>query len=690
MVGMAPSAQPTSLPVDAQTPPWSVHSLGCAVGTVIIAAALQTALGSVLSEDESAVFTVAVLVTLCLVGARAGVVAVVLGIVAQSLSLSHPSASFRVDEPHPLVGLAIWTSEALIMCILFGALEASKRRALRSGHEVRRKNRELAESEERLYAAHGELDARVTRRTSELATANESLREEIAARAGVEQTLRESDEVYRVLFKESPNPKIVFDAATLRFVAANDAALRLYGYSTETFLALSLHDIRESRDCAEIVPHVASSNAWSGVVKHRTSGGKIISVQVTSALTKIRGRDVRLACVTDVTERQQLEAQLHHAQKMEAVGRLAGGVAHDFNNMLSIMLGYAALLLEGMPSTDAAYEGLVEIKRAAERSADLTKQLLAFSRQQPRSVEVLDVNDVVRGTEKLVRRLVGEDVEIVTHLEPKGCRAMMDAGQLEQVIMNLVVNARDAMPKGGRLTIETSFVDLDEDYVRTHGGAAPGRYVMLATSDDGLGMDEATQARIFEPFFTTKEQGRGTGLGLAIVFGIVRQSGGLVWVYSEPGHGATFKVYLPATDAAVPEATTETHLMSGYGSETILLVEDEEQVRVLVEKVLHGRGYRVLTAASPSHALEVAAKYPAHIDILLTDVMMPQMNGRDLSDKLLTTRPSTRVLYMSGYTDNVVLDHGVPSALAFLQKPITPNVLSRKLRELLDSAQKAN
>jgi PAS domain S-box-containing protein len=530
----------------------------------------------------------------------------------------------------------------------------------------------------------------IERNNRELTKANDLLKEEVATRTRVDRAVRESEETHRALFKESPNAKIAFDVNTLRIVAANDAALHLYGYSSEEFLAMSLRDICESDYAVPNDPMVTPPHERTGTVEHRTRTGRKFTAQLSSALVNLRGQRVRITCVTDVTERQQLEAQLHHSQKMEAVGRLAGGIAHDFNNMLSIMLGYAILVLDEMPTTDPAYPALVEIKRAAERSADLTKQLLAFSRQQSRSVEVLDVNDVVRGTEKLVRRLVGENIEIVTHLEPKGCRALVDAGQLEQIIMNLVVNARDALPKGGRLTIETTFAELDELYVAKHEGVAPGRYVLLAVSDDGVGMDQATQARIFEPFFTTKEQGRGTGLGLAMVFGIVQQAGGLVWVYSEPGRGATFKVYLPATDQAVPEATAEMHARGGSGTETILLVEDEDQVRALVERVLRGRGYRVLTAASPSVALEVAGKYPAHIDLLLTDVMMPQMNGRELSDKLFTTRPSIRVLYMSGYTDNVVLDHGVPGDLAFLQKPITPNVLSRKLRELLDSSEKAN
>jgi PAS domain S-box-containing protein len=383
---------------------------------------------------------------------------------------------------------------------------------------------------------------------------------------------------------------------------------------------------------------------------------------------------------------ERAESQLRQAQKLEAVGRLAGGVAHDFNNLLSVIVGSAAMLSAGGGLDAKVAQELEEIRRAGERAADLTRQLLAFSRQQVRAPTVLDLNDVIAGMDRMLRRMIGEDVELVTVRGPDLDPIQADAGQIEQVVMNLVVNARDAMPEGGQVRLETANVLIDEAFARAHVGLTPGPHVLLVVTDTGMGIEPAILDKIFEPFFTTKEPGRGTGLGLPTVFGIIKQSGGGVFVESRPGAGCTFRLYFPRTEQAPARAAPTPAAAARGGCETILLVEDDDQVRGLVTRILRKEGYQVIEARRPSEALRLEAELVPALDLVLTDLVMPEMNGRQLAERLRARRPQARVLYMSGYTDHLLDRDGVLEAgLHFLPKPITPAALREAVRAVLDA-----
>jgi len=521
---------------------------------------------------------------------------------------------------------------------------------------------------------------------------------DITERKKTEQALRETEERYRLLFDINPLPMWVYDRDTLGFLAVNDAALGHYGYSRDEFLSMTIKDIRSAEDVPTLVDKISNENGFysAGTWSHRKKDGSVIDVEIISHPLFFGGRKAKLVLANDVTERsraenalRETEEQLRQTQKLEGVGHLAGGIAHDFNNLLTVINGFCALAMRGLQTEDPLLANLEEIKKAGDRATSLTRQLLAFSRRQVLQPKVLNLDDVVTDMEKMLHRIIGEHIDLRAVLEPTLGNVSADPGQIEQIILNLVVNARDSMPEGGKLTLETDNVFLDEEYVKNHVGAQVGPHVMLAVTDTGHGMDQQTLSRIFEPFFTTKELGKGTGLGLSTVYGIVKQSGGNIWVYSEPSRGTTFKVYLPRVDDAADEykrTIEETKLAEG--TETILLVEDEAMLRKLARQTLKGYGYQILEASNGDEAIAVARQYEGEIQLLLTDVIMPGRNGRELSNCLLESRPKLRVLFMSGYTDDAIVHQGVLDESAnFIQKPFPPDSLAQKVRAVLDQGE---
>ena len=478
-----------------------------------------------------------------------------------------------------------------------------------------------------------------------------------------------------------------------RFLTVNAALVHLLGYGSadEVLLLHMSQDVYADpaerqrlldRDTYTDREYDEVEATW------KRKDGRLLTVELSVRAIRNAAREVEYyeTFVRDLTEQRRLQTQLVQSQKMEAVGRLAGGIAHDFNNLLTVITTSCDLLREDMGPDDPKREDVDQVRQAADGAAALTRQLLAFSRQQVLAPQIVNLGDVVFGVERMLRRVIGEDVDLVTVLDPESGAVKADVGQLEQVLMNLAVNARDAMPTGGKLTIEIANVEHDPDYAREQEAAAVSRFVMLAVSDTGTGMDEATKARIFEPFFTTKELGKGTGLGLATVYGIVRQSGGFIWVYSEPGLGTTFKIYLPQVDAvAEGSAASDAPSASRRGTETVLLVEDAAAVRSVIHEALARQGYAVLDAPHGAEALRIAASHAGPIHLLLTDVVMPGLSGRQVADQLAAVRPETKVLYTSGHTDDAVVRHGVlESGIAYLQKPFTVDGLARKVREVLD------
>ncbi len=517
-----------------------------------------------------------------------------------------------------------------------------------------------------------------------------SVQEDVTERKRMEQQLREREEYFRSLIEQAMDIIAVLDASgAIKY--ASPSVSPVLGYAPEELVGRKMLDLVHADD-AEATLQVFAEGVATG------TGGRLLEVRFrhkdgTYRILEAIGRYllgdplVRGVVINarDVTERRSLERQFLQAQKMEAVGRLAGGVAHDFNNVLTAILGYAGLLLDGLPTLSPLRPDLEEIKNAADRAAGLTHQLLAFSRKQVLEMRVLDVNELVADMDKLLRRLLGEDIDVLTKLDPAVGSVRADAGQLEQVIVNLAVNSRDAMPEGGKLAIETRNAELDDSYAQEHVPVRPGHYVMLAVSDTGTGMTAETMSHVFEPFFTTKEAGKGTGLGLATVYGIVKQSGGYVWCYSEPGQGTTFKIYLPRVDLPAERLPGRAAERPTQGSETVLLVEDEGALRALARRVLERHGYTVLEAPTADAALALARDHAGPIHLLLADVVLPGASGRTLANELLLRRAELKLLFMSGYTEDAIVLRGVLAPqTAFIHKPFTADGLAAKVREVLD------
>ncbi len=507
---------------------------------------------------------------------------------------------------------------------------------------------------------------------------------DVSEQKRAEDALRESEEQFRAVFDGALDAMIVTDDQG-GFLEANPAACQLYGLPRADLLKRKVVEFAEPGfHFDQVLAAVQATGRFRASHPVLRPDGTTRQVEASTTGNVVPGR--HFSALRDLTEHRQLEGQLRQAQKMEAVGRLAGGIAHDFNNILAVITGYGDMLQREISPQDPRTRRVEQIRRSADRAASLVRQLLAFSRRQVLQPRILDLGEAVRELTPMLRRLIGEDVELLTASATDLGHVKADPGQIEQVIMNLAVNARDAMPRGGKLQIELRNADLEEGWARTHAGGRAGRYVLLALSDTGIGMDAETLKHVFEPFFTTKELGKGTGLGLAMVYGIVKQSDGHVWVYSEPGVGTTVKIYLPRVDEAVEPVPPRPESAPARGGETILLAEDEESLAEMIKEILEERGYTVLAPGAGPQALEAAQRHPGPIHLVLTDVVMPRLSGRELAGRLAETHPETRVLYMSGYTDDAIAHHGVLDAgVPFIEKPFSPDALARKVREVLDS-----
>jgi two-component system cell cycle sensor histidine kinase/response regulator CckA len=508
---------------------------------------------------------------------------------------------------------------------------------------------------------------------------------DITQRKEAEKILRASEARYRTLFEQASNA-IFLETDDHQILDANRAASDLFGFSHQEFVTLKTTRLYQKFNFDEIFTKNHMNPVEINAV-HKT--GKQLAVDITIAPLRTDNGTLYLSMLRDISEKKLLERQLHQSQKMEAIGRLAGGVAHDFNNLLTVIRGYSELIQLQVDADTPTFNRIKQIDHACDRAESLTRQLLAFSRRQILQPKIINLNDLIRDMEKMFSRIIGEDVELKTHLNSRLGRIETDPGQIEQVILNLVVNARDAMPAGGIILIETDNVTLDRTARRKHPEIREGKFIRLSITDSGIGIDRETQAHIFEPFFTTKKEGEGTGLGLATVYGIVKQSNGFIWVYSEPNQGTTFKVYLPRCESEVPGEVADAAMqMNLIGNETVLVVEDEIDVRQLVCETLEMMNYKVIEASNGPEALEVMRNEQNKIQLVLTDVVMPQMSGKEMADKIKKLKPDMEVLYMSGYTENAIVHKGVLEAgTNFIQKPFTPAALIKKVREVLDKTR---
>lgn len=543
----------------------------------------------------------------------------------------------------------------------------------------------IKKAEDHLREQKDLLEHTVQKRTAELLRTNEQLKHEINNRVNAEKR-------YRMLVETMNDGLFLMDENFL-ITFANNRLFEILGYPKDKIIGMSVHnflDVSNQRIFDEQMEvHKKNNHTVCELTFTRKNGQKIDAILSPSAIIDAEGQfKGSLGVITDISEKKQLEAQLVQSQKMEAIGILAGGVAHDFNNLLTVIMGNAELALMAVIKDESLRKEIEEIKKAGERAASLTRQLLAFSRKQMIMPKVIDLNKGIKETKKMLQRTIGEDIEILTITEPELWKVYADSGQIDQIIMNMVINARDAMPQGGKLTIETTNSDLNKNYFREHGiKETPGHYVMLAVSDTGSGMDKETREHIFDPFFTTKEVGKGTGLGMSTVYGIVKQNNGFVWIYSEPGKGSTFKIYLPKVKGnAEPEEKEQSPVYDSGGSETVLIVEDDYGLRNFAKEILPRYGYNVLVAENGEDALMVRKKYEGQIHLLLTDVVMPRMGGKKLAERLQLLYPRMKVIYMSGYTDNAIVRHGVlEPGLNFLEKPFTPEGLAHKVRKVLEN-----
>ena len=509
--------------------------------------------------------------------------------------------------------------------------------------------------------------------------------EDVTESRAVQRALQTTETHLRAVIGNAPVVLFMIDREG-RFTLSEGRGLQSLDLEPGQVVGQSVYDLYA--DHPEIIAAAKRALAGEEFTETTTVGPLAFETRYTPIRDANGEVEGLIGVATDVSDRHRLEDQLRHAQRMEAIGRLAGGVAHDFNNLLAAILGHGELMISELPETSPLRRNAEEIQKAGVRGALLTRQLLAFSRKEVLSPAVHDLNALVLGMEEMLGRLIGEDIEFVAVPTTRPARVKADRGQLEQIIMNLAINARDAMPDGGRLSIEVDHVVVDEAYQRQHARVQPGHYCVLAVSDSGCGMDEETLSHVFEPFYTTKEQGKGTGLGLSTVYGVVEQSGGHVWVYSEPDIGTTFKVYLPETTELSASTDEQAGVPLLRGAETVLLVEDEDTVRAVAREVLETNGYDVLEASNGVDALRVAAAHNGSIHLLVSDVVMPQMGGGELSKRLTDMRPGIRMLFISGYTDDAVVRHGVRErGTAFLQKPFSLDAFARKVREVLDAPQ---